>query len=324
MKRVLVTGGAGYIGSHTSKRLSLFGFEPICCDNLSTGNKKFVNWGPFEFCELKDTNLLVQLIKKYQPVSIIHFAGNIIAEESVINPLKYYYENVGITLSLLKAMEKTNVKSIVFSSSAAVYGIPTKKIINEKSSLKPINPYGQSKLIIERILIDLAKQNKISQISLRYFNAAGADKDTEIGESHEPETHLIPLAIKSALAGSLLKVFGTDFPTPDGTAVRDYVHVEDLADAHIKALDAIQNGVKSECINLGTGKGFSVKEIIDAIKELGFSINFENVKRREGDPPFLVANNEKALKILNWKPKYNNIKDIIKTAIKWHTSNNFK
>jgi len=324
MKKILVTGGAGYIGSHVSKKLLEHGYEPICFDNLSTGFKKFIKFGPFEFGNLEDTNLLIQILKKYKPIAVIHFASSTYVEESILDPFKYYNNNVAGTLSLLNSMIKTNVRFLVFSSSCAVYGVTNSNLIDELCHQLPINPYGHSKLMIEKILIDLAKQNKISQISLRYFNAAGADKDIEIGESHDPETHLIPLAIKSALTGSLLKVFGTDFPTPDGTAVRDYVHVEDLADAHIKALDAIQNGVKSECINLGTGKGFSVKEIIDAIKELGFSINFENVKRREGDPPFLVANNEKALKILNWKPKYNNIKDIIKTAIKWHTSNNFK
>ena len=320
-KKILVTGGAGYVGSHSSKKLLEYGYEPICYDNLSTGFKKLAKFGPCEFGNLQDTDFLLQIFEKYKPFAVIHFASSAYVQESILDPFKYYYNNLGGALSLLNVMLKTKVKSIIFSSSCATYGKTNFNVIDEHCFQLPINPYGHSKLMIERILLDLADNGSISQISLRYFNVAGADKDAEIGECHEPETHLIPLAIKSALTGSILKVYGTDFPTTDGTAVRDYIHVEDLADAHVKALEAIQNGVKSECINIGTGKGFSIKEVITAIKELGLNVNFENVPRRKGDPPFLVANNAKALKILNWKPKYTEIKDIIKTAIKWHVSN---
>ena len=316
--KVLVTGGAGYIGSHTSKKLASYGFEPICFDNLSTGHQEFVKWGAFELGNLHDTDLLVKILKKYKPSAVIHFAASAYVGESVNDPFKYYRNNVGGTLSLLEAMQKTNIRSIVFSSTCAIYGAPDSGLIDESCLQQPINPYGQSKLMIEKILTDLASRNKISQISLRYFNAAGADRDCEIGENHEPETHLIPLAIRSALDGSILKIFGTDFSTPDGTAVRDYIHVEDLAEAHIKAIELIQNGTRSEYINLGIGQGYSVNEVIQTIKEFGLSVNFENSERREGDPAFLVANSKKATEIMNWKPKYTNLKKIISTAIKWH------
>jgi UDP-arabinose 4-epimerase len=319
--RVLVTGGAGYIGSHTAKRLAINGFEPVCYDNLSTGHREFVKWGPFEFGNLHDTKALIKVLDKYKPIAVIHFAASSYVGESVINPFKYYQNNVGGTLSLLEAMQKTNIKSIVFSSTCATYGIPNLKLIDESCPQSPINPYGQSKLMTEKILIDLAKQKKISQISLRYFNAAGADKDCEIGEWHEPETHLIPLAINSALKGSLLNVFGTDFSTPDGTAVRDYIHVEDLADAHIKAVEKTLSGVESECINLGTGNGYSVKEIITTINELGLKINYKNTYRREGDPAFLVANAKKANKLLDWTPEKSQIENILQSAINWHKKN---
>jgi UDP-glucose-4-epimerase GalE len=317
-KTILVTGGAGYIGSHTSKRLASYGFEPICYDNLSTGHREFVKWGPLEIGDLHNIPLLIRVLEKYKPSAVIHFAASAYVGESVTDPFKYYRNNVGGTLALLEAMQKTNTRDIVFSSTCATYGMPNSDLIDESCPQLPINPYGQSKLMIEKILIDLAMQNKISQISLRYFNAAGADKDCEIGERHDPETHLIPLAILSALKGSLLKVFGTDFSTPDGTAVRDYIHVEDLADAHIKAIESIKSGTESECINLGTGKGFSVNEVIKAINKLGLHVNSENTNRRAGDPAYLVANAEKAKQLLHWKPRYTQIEDILKTAIEWH------
>jgi UDP-glucose-4-epimerase GalE len=318
--RILVTGGAGYIGSHTSKSLAANGFEPICYDNLSTGHREFVKWGPLEVGNLHDTSLLVKIMQKYKPAAVIHFAASAYVGESVADPFKYYQNNVGGTLSLLEAMQKTNIRKIVFSSTCATYGMPNPNhhLIDEDCPQSPINPYGQSKLMIEKILNDLAKQNKISQISLRYFNAAGADKDCEIGEKHDPETHLIPLAIESALKGNLLNIYGTDYPTPDGTAIRDYIHVEDLADAHVKAVEGILLKTKSEFINLGTGKGFSVSEIIRALESLGLQVNFKNIRRREGDPAYLIANPNKAIQLLNWKPKYTQIQDILKTAINWH------
>lgn len=320
-RKILVTGGAGYIGSHTAKRLAANGYEPICFDNLSTGHREFVKWGPLELGNLHDTQTLIDVLNKYKPIAVIHFAANAYVGESVQDPFKYYKNNVGGTLSLLEAMQKTNIRSIVFSSTCATYGIPDLHLIDESCPQNPINPYGQSKLMIEKILIDLAKQRKISQISLRYFNAAGADKDCEIGEWHEPETHLIPLAINSALKGSILNVFGTDFSTPDGTAVRDYIHVEDLAEAHIKAVEKLRSGIESECINLGTGRGYSVKEIITAINELNMKVNFKNTTRREGDPAFLVANPKKANNLLGWVPEKSLIKNILESAINWHKKN---
>jgi UDP-glucose-4-epimerase GalE len=320
-RKILVTGGAGYIGSHTSKRLAADGYEPVCFDNLTTGHREFVKWGPLELGSLHDTQTLIDVLNKYKPIAVIHFAANAYVGESVKDPLKYYKNNVGGTLSLLEAMQKTNTRSIVFSSTCATYGVPNLDLIDESCPQNPINPYGQSKLMIEKILIDLAKQKKISQISLRYFNAAGADKDCEIGEWHEPETHLIPLAINSALKGSILNVFGTDFSTPDGTAVRDYIHVEDLAEAHIKAVERTQSGLESECINLGTGTGYSVKQIIDNINELDLNVNFHNTSRRKGDPAFLVANAKKANKFLGWMPKKSQIKNILQSAINWHKKN---
>ena len=318
--RILVTGGAGYIGSHTSKSLAANGFEPICYDNLSTGHREFVKWGPLVVGNLHDTNLLVKIMQQYKPAAVIHFAASAYVGESVTDPFKYYQNNVGGTLSLLEAMQKTNIRKIVFSSTCATYGMPNPNLhlIDEDCPQSPINPYGQSKLMIEKILVDLAKQNKISQISLRYFNAAGASKDGEIGEKHDPETHLIPLAIESALKGNLLYIYGSDYPTPDGTAIRDYIHVEDLADAHIRAVESILLKTKSEFINLGTGKGFSVSEIIRALDSLGLHVNFKNTNRREGDPAYLISSANKAMQLLNWKPKYTQIEDILVTAINWH------
>jgi UDP-glucose-4-epimerase GalE len=319
-KKILVTGGAGYIGSHTSKKLAEHGLEPVCYDNLSTGHRESVKWGPFEFGDLHDTHNLINVLNKYEPIGVIHFAASAYVGESVEDPFKYYRNNVGGTLSLLEAMQKTNTSKIVFSSTCATYGMPNLNLIDETCAQNPINPYGQSKLMIEKILIDLAARNKISQISLRYFNAAGADKDKEIGEKHNPETHLIPLAIRSAFGGNELKVFGTDFSTPDGTAVRDYIHVEDLAEAHIKAIKLLQSGLQSECINLGTGSGFSVQEIIKSLQGLGLNVKFKNTTRRDGDPAYLVADAKKANRILNWKPVSSNINSILSSAIEWHKS----
>ena len=318
MKPILVTGGAGYIGSHTCKLLASSGYVPITYDNLSTGHKDAVRWGPLVKGSLQDTNLLSSALREYQPVAVIHFAASAYVGESVTNPFKYYQNNVGGTLSLLEAMKSQKINKIVFSSTCATYGTPNLKVISEDCPQNPINAYGQSKLMIEKILGDLALSGELKQISLRYFNAAGDDRDGEIGECHDPETHLIPLAIRSALGGAELKVFGTDFDTPDGTAVRDYVHVEDLGAAHILALEKLLLGGKSDFINLGTGKGHSVHEIINSLERLGIKAVTKDTHRREGDPGYLVANNTKAKKILNWHPQYTQIEDILKTAIHWH------
>ena len=318
MKRVLVTGGAGYVGSHTCKLLASAGYEPITYDNLSTGHADAVKWGPLVTGNLHDTQKLSDTLKQYQPLAVIHFASSAYVGESVTNPFKYYQNNVGGTLSLLEAMRSQNLDKIVFSSTCATYGMPDLKVISELCPQNPINAYGQSKLMIEKILGDLAAQGQLKHISLRYFNAAGDDKDGQIGERHDPETHLIPLAIRSALGGSELKVFGTDFATPDGTAVRDYIHVEDLGRAHILAVEHLLSGGQSDYINLGTGHGHSVRQIISSLKELGIAVQSTDDARRAGDPAYLVADSSKAKAILNWQAQYTHIEDILKTAIKWH------
>ena len=319
VKKILVTGGAGYIGSHTCKALALAGFEPITYDNLSTGHADAVKWGPLVIGDLHDTLKLSACIYQHKPLAVVHFASSSHVGESVSNPFKYYQNNVGGSLSLLEAMRSQSLDKIIFSSTCAIYGAPNLKFIDEACPQQPINPYGKSKLMIEKILGDLSNQGQLKQISLRYFNAAGGDRDGEIGERHDPETHLIPLAIASALDGPELKIFGADYQTPDGTAVRDYLHVEDIGKAHILALEYLLSGGESNFINLGTGKGHSVKEIIICLQELGIQVRANNAPRREGDPSFLVANPLKANDLLKWQPEYANIKDILKTAITWHT-----
>ena len=318
MKNILVTGGAGYVGSQTCKLLAHAGYEPISYDNLSKGHVESVKWGPLIQGELEDCSKLMNTLKEYKPLAVIHFAASAYVGESVTSPFKYYKNNVGGTLSLLEAMRANEIDKIVFSSTCATYGIPKLKIIDETCAQNPINPYGHSKLMVERILEDLATQGEMNHISLRYFNAAGADKDGEIGENHDPETHLIPLAIQSALGGAPLKIFGTDFLTPDGTAVRDYIHVEDLGRAHILALEYLLNKGKSEFINLGTGHGHSVREVINSLSALGINVISTDSDKRVGDPAYLVADASKAKNILNWSAEYGNIEDILKTAIKWH------
>lgn len=318
MKTVLVTGGAGYIGAHTCKRLFKAGYNPVTYDNLSTGHKDFVKWGELVEGDLHDTAKLTRTLEEHKPIAVIHFAASAYVGESVENPFKYYRNNVGGSLSLLEAMADAEVRNLVFSSTCATYGIPDKQLIDELTLQQPINPYGRSKLMIEQILQDLSSRNQIQYVALRYFNAAGADTEAEIGEWHEPETHLVPLAIQSASGGEKLKVFGADFPTPDGTAVRDYIHVEDLADGHIRALEYLTAGGASDAINLGTGKGSSVREVIKSLQEIGVGVVFENADRRAGDPAFLVADNSKAARVLNWEAKQSNIKNTLMSALAWH------
>jgi UDP-arabinose 4-epimerase len=320
MKRnVLVTGGAGYIGSHTCKLLASAGYEPICFDNLSTGHKEFVKWGPLEEGDILDTPLLLKVLKKYQPVAVIHFAASAYVGESVTNPFKYYINNIKGTLSVLEAMKIAKIHKFVFSSTCATYGTPAVKLIDESCPQSPINPYGQSKLFIEKILYDLSNSNQISFVALRYFNAAGADKNGEIGEKHDPETHLIPLAINSSIPnGDSLQLFGTEFDTPDGSAVRDYIHVEDLASGHLLALEYLISAGESQYINLGTGNGTSVLQVLGSLNDLGIKVKYKASPKREGDPAYLVADATKAKIILGWEPKYKNIRDILITAVDWH------
>jgi UDP-arabinose 4-epimerase len=318
-KNVLVTGGAGYIGSHTCKLLASAGYEPICFDNLSTGHKEFVKWGPLEEGDILDTPFLLKVLEKYQPVAIIHFAASAYVGESVINPFKYYINNVKGTLSVLEAMKIANIHKFVFSSTCATYGTPAIKLIDESCPQNPINPYGQSKLFIEKMLYDLSNNAEIRFVALRYFNAAGADRNGEIGEKHYPETHLIPLAINSAMPkGEPLQLFGTKFDTPDGSAVRDYIHVEDLASGHLLALEYLLAMGESQYINLGSGKGTSVLEVVAALRGLGINVTYNVCPKREGDPAYLVANAAKAMAILRWQPSYKDFTEILKTAIVWH------
>ena len=323
MSKFLVTGGAGYIGSHTCKLLAQVGHQPVVYDNLVYGHKWAVKWGPLEEGDLNDTNRLIDVIKKHNIEAVIHFAAFCYVGESVQKPDIYYKNNVCGTLSLLLAMKETNVKKIVFSSTCATFGVPVMIPINEKHPQKPINPYGRTKQIIETILRDFVDSFGFSVVVLRYFNAAGADPDTEIGEVHDPETHLIPVAFKVATGDfDKLVVFGDDYDTPDGTCVRDYIHVTDLATAHKLALDSIISPEQVsgfEDYNLGNGKGFTVKQVISCAETVSQKkIAVETGGRRLGDPSTLISDSRKAISKLGWTPKFSNLNTIIETAWKWH------
>ena len=322
---ILVVGGAGYIGSHINKRLYQKGCETVVFDNLVYGHREAVRWGILETGDLSDTERLKEIFEKYNIDMVFHFAAYAYVGESVTEPSKYYNNNVANTLHLLDTMVKYHVKTIVFSSTCATYGIPADMPVTEDMEQKPINPYGASKLMIERILSDYHKAYGLNYCCLRYFNAAGADPEGEIGESHNPETHLIPL-ILAAAAGDreAVKVFGTDYPTRDGSCIRDYIHVTDLADAHLLAMDYLQRGGESLCMNLGNCKGNSVLEVIEAAREITQrEIPVVLDKRRPGDPPVLVGSAEKARKILGWEPEYGDIKVILRDAWNWYCQKKF-
>lgn len=317
---ILIVGGAGYIGAHVNKELNLQGYETVVFDNLSFGHRDFVKWGLFEGGDLGDIEEIRRLFKKYPIEAVMHFAAFTYVGESVENPQKYYLNNLRNTLNLLEVMLEEEVKNFVFSSTCATYGTPEEIPITEKHPQKPINPYGKGKLMVEQILADYSQAYDFNYVSLRYFNAAGADPDAEIGELHQPETHLIPLTLDAA-AGRRedIRIFGTDYPTPDGTCIRDYIHVLDLADAHIKALKYLQKGEKSDVFNLGNGQGFSVREVIETTQNVtGREIKVKEVERRPGDPPILVGSSSKAQNILGWQPAYRDLDRIIQTAWKWH------
>ncbi len=316
---VLVTGGAGYIGSHTCKYIKSKGLNPIVYDNFVYGHKKAVQWGPYIEGDLLDTELVQKTLKENNIQGVIHFAAYAYVGESVQNPIKYYENNVMGSLSLLKAMRETNVSKIVFSSTCATYGIPQKIPITEDMPQNPINPYGQTKLIVENILQDYGLAYGLKSVALRYFNAAGASPESEIGEDHTPETHAIPLALESAITGREFKVFGTDYPTPDGTCIRDYIHVDDLASAHYLAFKYLEESRQNfTAFNLGTGKGTSVKDILSAVHKVsGKDVNATFAPRRAGDPAQLVADSQKIQSVLGWKPIYTDIHKTIETAYKW-------
>lgn len=319
-ENVLITGGAGYIGSHVSKLLSKNNFNPIIIDNLSTGNKKLLKYGQFYKCDISNKKKISEIIEEFNIKSVIHFAAFIQVEESVKKPYKYYYNNSIKTINFIKDCIKNGIENFVFSSTAAVYGIPEKIPIKEDANLKPINPYGKSKLISEMFLKDISESSKnFRYVALRYFNVAGADREGELGQIYKKPSHLITLALKTALGQyPELKIFGTDYETRDGTAIRDYIFIEDLADAHQRALEFLKNDRQNRIFNCGYGKGYSVKEIVETVKKVT-KTDFKtiNADRRDGDPPSLIADTNKIRKELKWKPKYDNIELIIETAYKW-------
>ncbi len=313
---ILVVGGAGYIGSHVCKALKEDGFEPIVYDNLSNGHEWAVKWGPLVEGDISDANSLDAVFTKYQPKGIIHLASYIDVKESMENPQKYHQNNVEGTRHLLEAMVRHQVDKIVFSSSAAVYGHPAKTPILEDFSGQPINEYGKTKWLAEQLLTEFSHQLK--SVSLRYFNAAGAEASAGIGEAHRHETHLIPVTIAAALEKKSIKIFGADHATPDGTPIRDYIHVSDLAEAHVLALRWLINGGTRISLNLGSGKGYSVKEVIDAIEQYVGPITREITPRNPYDPPVLVADIALAQEVLGWTPQKSDLATIISSAVDWH------
>ena len=320
--KVLVTGGAGFIGSHTCKALAEWGHQPIVYDSLYTGHRDAVLWGPLLVGDILDAAGLDVAFSVHRPELVMHFAALAYVGESVVNPAAYYRVNIAGTLSLLEAMRRHSVPYIVFSSSCATYGIPSGLPIDECTAQLPINPYGFTKLAVERMLADFGAAHDIKSVSLRYFNAAGADPDGQLGERHDPETHAVPLAIKAALGlGPTFSVLGTDYPTSDGTAVRDYVHVSDLADAHVKAANYLEAGGKSTALNLGTGVGTSVLELINTIGEVtGKRVPVSYLPRRPGDPASLFAEAKQARKVLRWEPRFLETAKVVETAVRFFSS----
>ncbi len=321
--KVLLTGGAGYIGSHVAKLLTRHNYEVVIIDNLFSSNPKKI-YGKLYKIDLKEEEKVLEILKKEKPAIVLHFAAFISVPESVEKPLLYYENNVGNTIKLLSAMKKAGIKNFLFSSSAAVYGIPDKVPISETAELKPINPYGESKAMVEKILRDLGRAKEINYVSLRYFNVAGADPEGELGPNYKQPTHLIIRALKTA-KGEIpyLEIFGTDYPTPDGTCIRDYIHVMDLAEAHLLAMEYLLTKGESIVLNCGYGRGFSVREVISAVKKVtGIDFKVVEGKRRPGDPPMLIADNKKILEVLKWKPKYDSLETIIKHAWQYETFGN--
>lgn len=317
---ILIVGGAGYIGSEINKELVKAGFQTVVFDSLVSGHKEAVKWGEFVQGDLSNLDDIRAVFKKYEIEAVLDFAAFIEVGESVLNPQKYYYNNLVNTLNLLQVMKEFEVKKIIFSSTAATFGEPKYTPIDEIHPQWPINPYGWTKLMIERVFADYDVAYGLRYVALRYFNACGANDDADVGENHNPESHLIPLVLDAAIGKrENIKIFGTDYPTPDGTCVRDYIHVVDLASAHLLALKHLLAGGESKQYNLGNGKGFSVREVIEAVKKVtGKSFQVIEVERRPGDPPVLVASSEKIKKELAWEPKYTEIEAIVATAWKWH------
>lgn len=318
--KIVITGGAGYIGSHTCKELAVRGHDVVVYDNLCTGHRDLVRWGEFVHGDIRDTPRLRRCLRDHRPDGVIHFASLIAVGESVINPGDYFSTNVVGSLSILEAMRDENIANIVVSSTAAVYGEPDLTPIPETSPVRPINPYGASKAFMERMLADFETAHGLRWTALRYFNASGADADGETGERHEPETHLIPRALM-AVDGAIdaLHLFGDDYSTPDGTCIRDYIHVSDLADAHVLAMECLVRGGNSTAANLGAGTGLSVREILDTVCEVtGQSVPHVMAPRRPGDPPRLVADAARARELFGWVPRRSSARTIIASAWDWY------
>jgi UDP-arabinose 4-epimerase len=317
---VLVTGGAGYIGSHTCKALHAAGFTPVTYDDLRRGHTDAVRWGPLEVGSLQDADRLREVFAVHQPVAVLHFAALAYVGESMREPGRYYENNVGGTVALLEAMRHTGVTQLVFSSTCATFGVPVGDTIGDDDPQEPINPYGASKLMVERVLRDHETAHGLRWVSLRYFNAAGADPDGELGERHDPETHLLPLVLAAAAGDrDAVEVYGDDYPTPDGSCIRDYVHVSDLADAHVRALTYLRSGGASTACNLGTGTGSSVLEVIDQVQATtGRPVPVRRSPRRPGDPPTLVAAVDRATSLLGWVPTRSSLPTIVDDAWRWY------
>ena len=318
--KVLITGGAGYIGSHTAKALAKAGFQPVVYDNLSAGHRWAVKWGPLVEADLSDGSALRRTIERYDIAAAIHCAAHAYVGQSMFAPRRYFRNNVTNTLNLLDALLDGGAGRVVFSSSCAVYGVPKSIPIREDELKLPINPYGESKLFIERVLDWYGRAYDFRWAALRYFNAAGADPEGEIGELHDPETHLLPLIIEATMGKRPhVDLFGVDYPTADGTAIRDYIHVSDLAEAHVLALRKLLSGGDSFATNLGTGRGISVREMIVAVENVaGARVSVKTAARRPGDPPMLVGDPNRAENLLQWRPKLSSIESIVTSAWRWH------
>ena len=323
MPLILVTGGAGYIGSHTLRHLLAAGYQAVALDNLSSGHAQALPAGvPLVEADMGDAQAVRRLLDEHQPDAIIHFAAFIEAGESMVDPRRFYENNVTKALTLLDTLVEHRKVPVVFSSSAGVYGQPPTMPIREDAPKNPLNVYGETKLVIERVLTAYSRAYDLRSISLRYFNASGASPDATIGEAHKIKSHLIELALLTALGQRpAIKVFGTDYPTRDGTAIRDYIHVDDLASAHVLAVNALLNGAATTAYNVGVGKGFSVKEVLDAADRVtGRTITREYTERRAGDPPELVADSALIKRELGWEPRHTDLDDIVASAWKWHES----
>jgi len=320
MRNVLVTGGAGYIGSHAAKALARAGMRPVVYDNFIYGNRWAVKWGPLVEGDIRDRAALLDALSRYEIDAVMHFAAFAYVGESMAQPGRYFENNVTGSFNLLESMRLAKIRHIVFSSTCATYGTPDSVPITEETPQNPVNPYGETKLMIERALHWYGEAHGISSLALRYFNASGADPEGEIGEAHDPETHLIPLVLDAA-AGTraAIDVFGTDYPTRDGTCERDYIHVSDLADAHVQALRYLAEGGQTTAINLGTGEGHTVREVINAVESVtGRPVPRRETGRRAGDPPILVADARRAAKTLGWTPSRSDLPTIVRTAWAWH------